>query len=289
MVKVICQHSGIEFEASTSRTKQHPLVADLKAEANKRGTYREVNEAMDAVKKAGGYTTAEEYIQMVKAHISNKAQQAKEVAQRRAERFAQAEAEAKAKKQAEDALLKEHGYEMKKVVEQINDDGQGEYDLVDRWYLHSPDGRRVSRNEALDEIKRGAEVVKAEREAAQKAQEEKAAAEKAQKEAAQISDAEAYNTFDAKVEELTEGMTQVERFNFAPHQTEVVYKMPRVSTNHRAHDYIARGEINGTAIIIAVTGSGYDDDGYSTIYCADPEKAGLTRKAENTNSAARYF
>ncbi len=286
MVKVTCQHSGIEFEANTARTKQHPLVAELKAEANKRGTYREVNEAMDAVRKAGGYTSVEEYIQMVRAHISNKARQAKEVAQRRAERFAQAEADAKAKKQTEDALLKEHGYEMKKVVEAINDDGQGEYDLVNRWYLFSPDGRQVSRFEALDEIRRGMEVVKAERETAQKAAAEKEAADKAEEEAQAARDSEAYAAFDAKVNELTSGLTQVERFNYP--KCEVVYKMPSVSTSYRAHDYIARGEINGVALIIAVTGSGYDDDGYSTIYCADPDKAGLTRFVERKD-ASRFF
>ena len=74
MVKVICQHSGIEFEAASKRSKNHPMVSDLKVRANKDGNYREVNNAMDAVKKDGGYETIEEFMSKVNDHINGKKQ-----------------------------------------------------------------------------------------------------------------------------------------------------------------------------------------------------------------------
>lgn len=65
MVTIKCKHSGIVFEAKTKRTKQHPDIAALKQRANKDGNYREVDNALDAVTKAGGYSTIEKYMQLV--------------------------------------------------------------------------------------------------------------------------------------------------------------------------------------------------------------------------------
>jgi hypothetical protein len=46
-MKAICQHTGIEFEAKSTRVKNHPSFAALLASANKDGVY---GSFLDAVK-----------------------------------------------------------------------------------------------------------------------------------------------------------------------------------------------------------------------------------------------
>jgi hypothetical protein len=272
MTKVTCQHSGIEFEASSTRTKQHPLIATLKAEANKRGNYREVNEALDAVKKAGGYTTIESYMQMVKEYINGKAQKAKDLAQR----HAQDDAKRKSQQQAETELLKANGYEMKKVVEVENDDRQGEYDLVDRWYLFSPDGRQVSRFQALDEIKRGAAVVLAEIATAKAETEAKAKSEAEEKKAKIATHNAALQDLDAEIKRVENENVQVIRPDVKI-DWETVKSLPyNAEGSYRRHDCIERGTVSGVIVYRIVTGTGYDDDGYPSYWCANPTSAGLT-------------
>lgn len=47
MVKVICKHSGIEFEARTKRTTQHPQVAAIKQQATRYNVHDKAMEAID--------------------------------------------------------------------------------------------------------------------------------------------------------------------------------------------------------------------------------------------------
>jgi hypothetical protein len=53
MVKVICQYTGIEFEAKSARTKNHPEVAQWLAEANQKGCYSELITALRQWKESG--------------------------------------------------------------------------------------------------------------------------------------------------------------------------------------------------------------------------------------------
>ena len=48
----VCQYTGIEFE-SRGRSKNHPRVAALLAEANRKGVYGDVVSAMAEAKRAG--------------------------------------------------------------------------------------------------------------------------------------------------------------------------------------------------------------------------------------------
>jgi hypothetical protein len=52
-VKVICQYTGTEFEAASSRAKNSPAVAALLADANKRGVYSAVVDALVSAKNDG--------------------------------------------------------------------------------------------------------------------------------------------------------------------------------------------------------------------------------------------
>lgn len=270
MVTIKCQHSGIEFEAATRRTKQHPLIAEMKADANKNGNYRQVNNALDTVQKNGGYTTIEEYVNLVTEIIDGKANKAKE----RAQKQAQAERERKQKHQQDIATLKANGYEKRKVVEIVNDDGQGEYDLIDVWYWFSPDGRQVSIIGALDEINRGADVVlaeRAEKEAVEKAQAEMEATKEAELEAAHN---QSVAEFDRIAADIRSKSQQVERFYF-PRGLASIANIKRGNSSYRAHDSIRKTQINSVDCWIIVTGTGYDDDGYYSYYCADPVAAKL--------------
>lgn len=52
-VKVTCQYTGTEFEAASARAKNSPAVAALLADANKRGVYGPVVEALVSAKTDG--------------------------------------------------------------------------------------------------------------------------------------------------------------------------------------------------------------------------------------------
>lgn len=70
MAKIICQHSGVEFEAKSTRTKQHPLVASFKN--TNVSNYRDAMTALETAKEIGGYTTIEQYISLVEEILSGK-------------------------------------------------------------------------------------------------------------------------------------------------------------------------------------------------------------------------
>ena len=53
MVTVTCQYTGIEFQAKTARSKNHPTIARLLEDANKKGVYGQVVDALTAAKNAG--------------------------------------------------------------------------------------------------------------------------------------------------------------------------------------------------------------------------------------------
>ena len=53
MVTVTCQYSGVEFEAKSKRSKNHPRVAALLEEANRKGVYGDVVSAMIQAKHDG--------------------------------------------------------------------------------------------------------------------------------------------------------------------------------------------------------------------------------------------
>jgi hypothetical protein len=68
-VTVTCQYSGIQFEASSKRSKNHPRVAELLADANKKGVYGDVVTAMAQAKRDG--ITGEAIIEIGKVAFEN--------------------------------------------------------------------------------------------------------------------------------------------------------------------------------------------------------------------------
>lgn len=147
MVKVICQETGIEFEAPTKRTKQHPAVAALKAAAHRDGNYGAAMSAIKAVRESGKSTTVKDFIAAVKMLMSS------EIDSRHTEKQAAINAAAAAKdaRQSQNAELRAYGFKWLKSelgdgTDWLGDSGEFQ------WELYSPEGRRVTIAEALSEI-----------------------------------------------------------------------------------------------------------------------------------------
>lgn len=164
MVEITCNESGIKFEAATRRTKQHPLIADAKAKANKDKMYSQLNDALATVRREGGYTTIEEFMARVNAIMrGEKDAKAEATAKRLREDKAREDArqQARANRYTQNLILRKHGYTWHKVAVGTEDDvlpnsymaGVGELSHY-RWELSAPDGRIVTVAQAMAEIEK---------------------------------------------------------------------------------------------------------------------------------------
>lgn len=275
MTTVTCQYSGLEFEAKSSRAKNHPRLADLLSQAHRADRYGEMVEALQAVRKVGGYTTIEEYLALLSQHQATAAARRGELAEKR--RAAEAEskrnfAELQQRRRERNAALKAAGFRWE------GDWGEENFDEYEEpsgrppthWYLIAPDGKQIAEEKAVAivagettlEVVRAAEG-EAKREAARQAAE--AEAEEA---------AERQREADARRQVET---IEVEQFDL--NGFERVYERmynPRVSSSNIV---VYAGTVNGIPAgavhIHRSYGNDFDEDDHC--YCADPEAAGLTR------------
>jgi hypothetical protein len=261
MVTITCQESGIEFEAATSRTKQHPKIAVLKAWANKASKYRELNTALAAVRKAGGYETIEQFVSAVEAHMDAAKAKAQELSVIRARDAREAEEAAKATRQRTNDTLKAHGYKWTKVF--VYEDDAYE------WVVEAPDGRLLpDEGSALYEIERGGiEAVRAEQAAQEAAEQAKRAAVEAEADAA-------IEAIDAAHIEISHTCIEVERFDATGF--EITHRVPH--RGYRALDTIRRGTINNVPCYLVIVDTMADFDGHYHYYSADPVASGHTPK-----------
>lgn len=279
MVTIKCQHSGIEFEAKTRRTKQHPLVARFKNEMA-RDYYRQAMEALEEAAEME-YSTIEDYMELV-ARIADNKINAKNDAlnkQRQAEREAKAErAAARAKRKETNAFLRKHGYTWHKNPV---DGYQPDYDFGDnRWHLMSPDRYEVTVAEALAEIERGVDVVIAERAAASRAREEAQMQQEADEEAERQAHQEARDSV---------ATIEVEEFDYS--NFELIYERKEFSAGTSV-ERIFRGKINGVNCGVTYRYSGgHDFNESERFWSDDPETAGLTRmeRDEMSQTLADFF
>ena len=274
MTTITCQYSGLEFEAKSSRAKNHPALADLLSRAHRDGNYSQMVETLQAVRKAGGYTTIEEFVALVNARL-----------QKREEKFRAAEAvskqrrdEAEQQRREQNALLKERGYTWFKN-HHYDFDHYEEEDGTFVWELYSADGRLVTVAQALDEIDRGVEVVAAEQQARLEAERQAQAEAEAEKEAERQREAAARAAVET-VEVMPFDHTNFERIYSHMHN-------PRVSSSATT---IYAGTVNGipAGVVNVYSSYGNDYDDLCFYYCADPEAAGLER-ADRKRSAAELF
>lgn len=150
MVKVICEKTGLEFEAKTSRTKNHPQIMNIVNEASKDGWYRECLAALEEYKCK--FESVEEYVEILdtvrESHENKVSALWKAKVQ---EKFAAREAARE--KAIRDAKLARHGYTWQRVSYPIDDEDYAYYTV-----LVAPDGAEVSVSQALAEIENPALV-----------------------------------------------------------------------------------------------------------------------------------
>lgn len=269
MIIIKCDKTGIEFEASSKRQKNHPLISRLLNEAasdkHNGNAYSVALAACAEVKKLGGMTI-DEAVTLINRRLSGNsedndaARQAE--AQRKREEAARREVRHNERK-ARNAFLREHGYQWSKEYADFDEFEEGE---PSEWVLRAPNGRVVDVAQALDEINRGATVVLEE-----VAQQEQLAAEKvAQKEAAEKADRQALA--DAKSRVRAFGR-EVSPFNYAGFA--VIYDRRR-NEICTIIDTVYVGQINGVECgVIYHYFGGHDFDERTSYYCADPVTAGL--------------
>jgi len=173
--------------------------------------------------------------------------------------------ERRQRRDEQNTILRQHGYVWRKEYADMD---EYEEDNPTEWNLYSPDGRLVDVAEALDEIKRGMDVVLAERQAA--------------KEAADKRKAERAAAADAAEAELKQALDDVKALG---HEVEPFdYTTFHIVCDQRSYetltmiDTIYRGQINGVdcGVIYSYTG-GHDYNESTTFWCADPDSAGLTK------------
>ncbi len=157
MITITCQHTGIEFQAETRRSKNHPRVTAWLEKANKSNAYGGVLDTIAAA-RANGAKSIEDFENAINAFYAQRETKQSAYLQEREESARKIE-DQKAARKARNKFLNDNGYTWTKF-ESIEEDEQGA-----SWHLYAPDGIEVSVAQALDEINRGREVVRAEIEA----------------------------------------------------------------------------------------------------------------------------
>lgn len=268
-ITITCDKTGIAFEADSRRQKNHPKVSALLNDAarDKRnpGAYNAALAAFAYVKAQGSYTI-DEAIAYAQSAMRGNADANKERQRRAAERdrqMAQARADAKEKNRQQNEHLKAHGYRWTKTYADFDEYEEGE---PSQWTLFAPDDVAVSVAQALDEIERGATVVRAEiaaKEAEAAAKIEAVKVEEQRKKAAY------HDGFVA----ATAGMTKVEAFDYSGFA--VAHEYDHQSRSTTMYDRVYTGMINAVACAVAYSYiGGHDWTEYVTYYCADPVTAG---------------
>lgn len=296
-MKYTCTISNLEFESEKQFKPEHlkspvfgprhPAIDAVRAKYNRSWA---VGKAVETVSAGGEYTTIEEFIALVEAAVptveaeekarfeaEQEARKAKDEARKVAEIERKAKAEAAkiteglqpgASRQDRNAALNAHGYKWDKTEITGYFAGIGdEPEYV--WALLDPDGNEISESQAVDEIKRGRDVVRAEVAAKQAKIEAEAkvkADAKAEREARFDASADA---FDAQVVEIEQTCERLPRklAEWPKHgDWPVIAKIEGATSSYRHSDTIRQGVVDGVTYYLVVTGTGFGDDGYWDMY-----------------------
>lgn len=269
MIEIICDKTGIAFQADSRRQKNHPrisrLLNDAAGDKHNPNAYTVALTACREIKERGGMTI-DDAITYIENRLSGNCEsntQARQQAAQAQRELAQRMADRKRQRAEQNAHLAANGYKWGK--EYANDD-EFEEGEPSKWVLRSPDGRDVSVAQALDEIARGANVVLAEI----SAQEADAARKRQERIAAENADRDAYHTALTQVRALGHIVEGFDDSEFT-----VLYE----KKNYQTLTHIERvmiGQINGVDCGSAYTyWGGHDWIEETTYYCADPSNAGL--------------
>ena len=183
----------------------------------------------------------------------------------------------------QNTFLRRHGYTWQKT-------GYSSYDAyeetgADVWELWHNNSRIVEggATQAFDEIERGVEVVLAERKAVEeeKARQDAAytARQQAEKEAEEETIRQERAVFHKAIEEMEAICQEVEWPGFQPPLADRLL-VARATRYGQYSDRLYRGNVNSVECFELQVGAGYDEDGRYSLWCAEPEKAGLEAKAK---------
>ena len=262
MTTITCQYTGIQFEAESRRTKNHPMVSALLTEAAKDrynpGAYRQAIAAFEVARQSG-MTDINEVITLARDMMANGAQAARQ--QRESIVRQQREAdEARHQRRAQNEHLRAHGYTWSKDYADFDEYEEGEPSL---WTLRSADNRVVTVAQALDEIERGAEIVLAEIATQQISVTER-------QEAAEFEETIVKAAYE-QVKAEAQKMPEVEAFDDSNFEVQVEMPVGWLTWSVRF------GEINGVRAAVVVQPASDDNGRGAHFYCADPDAAGLVR------------
>lgn len=163
MITMTCDKTGIQFEASSKRQKNHPLASAFLNEANAdsrhyKGSYQAAQQILAEVKAAGisDINEAMEYANSAYAAWRNGS--AKPVIRRtNGDRIRERKANSRSR-EAVNAILRQHGYRWSREdAESMDAFGAGVFESMygnvsHVWTLMAPDGSEVSVNEAFRRI-----------------------------------------------------------------------------------------------------------------------------------------
>ncbi len=152
-IMVKCQYTGIEFEAASKRSKNHPSVSEFINAANKDGKhYQGAYAAAKDIVSSTGATEIEEVLSIANTQYSEWVNNAKGIVNRKFALEKERKQAAQARRE-QNAMLNRHGYRWHKEDEESMDfAGPNAFD-GQTWTLLSDDGREVTVAQALAEIK----------------------------------------------------------------------------------------------------------------------------------------
>lgn len=155
---IVCDKTGIQFEAESKRQKNHPLISVLLNRAAKDGTYNTALTALAEVKSAGNMTVEEAIAFAEQRMAETEAErQQRRIAEERAEKERTA---ARLQRKYQNELLYKYGYRWHKEDEESMDafgatafetTYGGNVSAV--WILTDSNGHEVTVEQAMREIK----------------------------------------------------------------------------------------------------------------------------------------
>lgn len=148
-----CEKTGIEFEAASKRTKNHPTIMGILSDAYRDGWH---SDALAAIKngRAAGFTSIEQFVTAMREAEEQYKLRTNAAYAAESQRKREAE-EIRRQRHVTNSLLRSRGYEWQRGYSDSdieNDIWNGEGEATGAWELVSPDHRTVSMKEAMLEL-----------------------------------------------------------------------------------------------------------------------------------------
>lgn len=143
----ICKRSGIEFKATSTRVKQHPLISEWLQLANREKWYSACVETIEALRESGA-SSIEEFEMELKS-VRQETIQANEQKQAEAKEYWDEIKKQQKKRKVINSALRKAGYYWRKT----SVDAFEIFSDEEKWTLFDSDDNPVSLEEALSRLK----------------------------------------------------------------------------------------------------------------------------------------